>query len=165
MGCTSAALNAIKRFCPERSQRVWYCRPTIHIRTYRKRSAGTSTNAQFNYGNPLMRCEWHVGSSAHQLCGPLELLIFIHFIYPIRSTFTFGLLQTGHTNSLFKCIHSHLRVHRYFIYGLQDAQHLERVKLDFQMFEIQKGEHKDKDKEYVVTFIHLPQMHLYNILI
>ncbi|XP_055324620.1 uncharacterized protein LOC129579067 isoform X3 [Sitodiplosis mosellana] len=36
---------------------------------------------------------------------------------------------------------------RYFIYGLQDAQHLERVRLEFQMFEIQKGEHKDKDKE------------------
>lgn len=41
---------------------------------------------------------------------------------------------------------------RYFIYGLQDAQHLERVRLEFQMFEIQKGEghkDKDKDKEYV----------------
>lgn len=36
---------------------------------------------------------------------------------------------------------------RYFIYGLQDAQHLERVRLEFSMFEIQKGEHKDKDKE------------------
>lgn len=36
---------------------------------------------------------------------------------------------------------------RYFIYGLQDAQHLERVRLEFQMFDIQKGEHKDKDKE------------------
>lgn len=36
---------------------------------------------------------------------------------------------------------------RYFVYGLQDAQHLERVRLEFQMFEIQKGEHKDKDKE------------------
>lgn len=35
---------------------------------------------------------------------------------------------------------------RYFIYGLQDAQHLERVRLEFQMFEIQKGEHK-ADKE------------------
>lgn len=92
------------------------------------------------------------------------LYLFTLYTLPYP-TFTFGLLQTGHTNSLFKCIHSHLRVHRYFIYGLQDAQHLERVKLDFQMFEIQKGEHKDKDKEYVVTFIHLPQMHLYNILI
>ncbi|XP_037027198.1 cubilin isoform X3 [Bradysia coprophila] len=36
---------------------------------------------------------------------------------------------------------------RYFVYGMQDAQHLERVRLEFQMFEIQKGEHKDKDKE------------------
>lgn len=31
---------------------------------------------------------------------------------------------------------------------MQDAQHLERVRLEFQMFEIQKGEHKDKDKEW-----------------
>lgn len=30
---------------------------------------------------------------------------------------------------------------------MQDAQHLERVRLEFQMFEIQKGEQKDKDKE------------------
>lgn len=37
--------------------------------------------------------------------------------------------------------------YRYFVYGMQDAQHLERVRLEFQMFEIQKGEHKDKDKE------------------
>ncbi len=36
---------------------------------------------------------------------------------------------------------------RYFVYGMQDAQHLERVRLEFQMFEIQKGEHRDKDKE------------------
>lgn len=28
---------------------------------------------------------------------------------------------------------------RYFIYGMQDAQHLERVRLDFVMFEIPKG--------------------------
>ncbi|KAJ6637891.1 Cubilin [Pseudolycoriella hygida] len=35
----------------------------------------------------------------------------------------------------------------YFVYGMQDAQHLERVRLEFQMFEIQKGEHKDKDKD------------------
>ncbi|XP_031631169.1 uncharacterized protein LOC116345699 isoform X2 [Contarinia nasturtii] len=36
---------------------------------------------------------------------------------------------------------------RYFIYGLQDAQNLERVRLEFQMFEIQHKEHKDKDKD------------------
>lgn len=42
-------------------------------------------------------------------------------------------------------------MHRYFIYGLQDAQHLERVRLEFSMFEIQKGEHKDKDKELVAV--------------
>ena len=29
---------------------------------------------------------------------------------------------------------------RYFIYGMQDAQHLERVKLEFAKFEIPKGE-------------------------
>lgn len=46
-------------------------------------------------------------------------------------------------------LHFELNLHRYFIYGLQDAQHLERVRLQFQMFEIHKGEHKDKDKEYV----------------
>lgn len=32
---------------------------------------------------------------------------------------------------------------------MQDAQHLERVRLEFQMFEIQKSELKDKDKELV----------------
>ncbi|XP_034938400.1 bone morphogenetic protein 1 isoform X2 [Chelonus insularis] len=31
---------------------------------------------------------------------------------------------------------------RYFIYGMQDSQHLERVKLEFLMFEISKGEAK-----------------------
>lgn len=45
-----------------------------------------------------------------------------------------------------------LVLRRYFIYGLQDAQHLERVRLEFSMFEIQKGEHKDKDKEWVINF-------------
>lgn len=48
-----------------------------------------------------------------------------------------------------------LYIHRYFIYGLQDAQHLERVRLEFQMFEIQKGEHKDKDKELVESIMQL----------
>ena len=33
---------------------------------------------------------------------------------------------------------------RYFIYGMQDAQNLERVKLDFSIFDIPKGEHKPK---------------------
>ncbi|XP_055525467.1 cubilin isoform X3 [Wyeomyia smithii] len=31
---------------------------------------------------------------------------------------------------------------RYFVYGMQDAQNLERVKLEFSIFEIPKGEHK-----------------------
>lgn len=35
---------------------------------------------------------------------------------------------------------------RYFIYGMQDAQHLERVRIDFSIFEIPKGEHKDKSE-------------------
>jgi hypothetical protein len=35
---------------------------------------------------------------------------------------------------------------RYFVYGMQDAQNLERVKLEFSIFEIPKGEH-NKDKE------------------
>ncbi|XP_015022668.3 cubilin isoform X3 [Drosophila mojavensis] len=33
---------------------------------------------------------------------------------------------------------------RYFIYGMQDAQHLERVRLEFISFNIPKVEHKDK---------------------
>ncbi|XP_052835913.1 cubilin isoform X3 [Drosophila gunungcola] len=33
---------------------------------------------------------------------------------------------------------------RYFIYGMQDAQHLERVRLEFNAFNIPKVEHKDK---------------------
>ncbi|XP_070502962.1 cubilin isoform X3 [Chironomus tepperi] len=33
---------------------------------------------------------------------------------------------------------------RYFIYGMQDAQNLERVKLEFSIFDIPKGEHKPK---------------------
>ncbi|CAO1427442.1 unnamed protein product [Diamesa serratosioi] len=33
---------------------------------------------------------------------------------------------------------------RYFVYGMQDAQNLERVKLDFSIFDIPKGEHKPK---------------------
>lgn len=49
--------------------------------------------------------------------------------------------------SQFKIFFPHFHF-RYFVYGLQDAQHLERVRLEFQMFEIQKGDHKDKDKEY-----------------
>lgn len=36
---------------------------------------------------------------------------------------------------------------------MQDAQHLERVRLEFQMFEIQKSELKDKDKEYELYFL------------
>ncbi|XP_050083113.1 uncharacterized protein LOC126569797 isoform X5 [Anopheles aquasalis] len=35
---------------------------------------------------------------------------------------------------------------RYFVYGMQDAQNLERVKLEFSIFEIPKGEHKDKSE-------------------
>lgn len=35
---------------------------------------------------------------------------------------------------------------RYFIYGMHDAQNLERVKLDFVNFEIPKGEHKEKSE-------------------
>ncbi|XP_063703683.1 tolloid-like protein 2 isoform X2 [Culicoides brevitarsis] len=33
---------------------------------------------------------------------------------------------------------------RYFIYGMQDAQNLERVRMEFSIFEIPKGDHKDK---------------------
>ncbi|XP_065371429.1 tolloid-like protein 2 isoform X1 [Calliphora vicina] len=36
---------------------------------------------------------------------------------------------------------------RYFIYGMQDAQHLERVRLEFTAFNIPRVESKDKDKE------------------
>ncbi|XP_004523092.1 uncharacterized protein LOC101461827 isoform X2 [Ceratitis capitata] len=35
---------------------------------------------------------------------------------------------------------------RYFIYGMQDAQHLERVRLEFSAFNIPKVEHKDKSE-------------------
>ncbi|KAH8407152.1 hypothetical protein KR222_009554 [Zaprionus bogoriensis] len=35
---------------------------------------------------------------------------------------------------------------RYFIYGMQDAQHLERVRLEFTAFNIPKVEHKDKSE-------------------
>ncbi|XP_016985080.1 cubilin isoform X1 [Drosophila rhopaloa] len=35
---------------------------------------------------------------------------------------------------------------RYFIYGMQDAQHLERVRLEFNAFNIPKVEHKDKSE-------------------
>ncbi|KAH8312721.1 hypothetical protein KR044_012542 [Drosophila immigrans] len=35
---------------------------------------------------------------------------------------------------------------RYFIYGMQDAQHLERVRLEFNSFNIPKMEHKDKSE-------------------
>lgn len=35
---------------------------------------------------------------------------------------------------------------RYFIYGMQDAQNLERVKLEFSIFDIPKGEHKPKSE-------------------
>ncbi|XP_023173952.2 cubilin isoform X3 [Drosophila hydei] len=35
---------------------------------------------------------------------------------------------------------------RYFIYGMQDAQHLERVRLEFISFNIPKVEHKDKSE-------------------
>uniref|UniRef100_A0A034V5E0 Tolloid-like protein 2 n=2 Tax=Bactrocera dorsalis TaxID=27457 RepID=A0A034V5E0_BACDO len=35
---------------------------------------------------------------------------------------------------------------RYFIYGMQDAQHLERVRLEFSSFNIPKVEHKDKSE-------------------
>ncbi|XP_055373850.1 tolloid-like protein 2 isoform X2 [Condylostylus longicornis] len=35
---------------------------------------------------------------------------------------------------------------RYFIYGMQDAQHLERVRLEFSIFEIPKGETKEKSE-------------------
>ncbi|EDV91452.1 GH13954 [Drosophila grimshawi] len=35
---------------------------------------------------------------------------------------------------------------RYFIYGMQDAQHLERVRLEFTSFNIPKVEHKDKSE-------------------
>ncbi|XP_055680317.1 cubilin isoform X3 [Lutzomyia longipalpis] len=35
---------------------------------------------------------------------------------------------------------------RYFIYGMQDAQNLERVKLEFSIFEIPKMEHKEKSE-------------------
>ncbi|XP_058979365.1 cubilin isoform X2 [Musca domestica] len=35
---------------------------------------------------------------------------------------------------------------RYFIYGMQDAQHLERVRLEFLAFNIPKVEHKDKSE-------------------
>ncbi|XP_037944623.1 uncharacterized protein LOC119677377 isoform X3 [Teleopsis dalmanni] len=35
---------------------------------------------------------------------------------------------------------------RYFIYGMQDAQHLERVRLEFMAFNIPKVEHKDKSE-------------------
>ncbi|XP_037910464.1 tolloid-like protein 2 isoform X3 [Hermetia illucens] len=35
---------------------------------------------------------------------------------------------------------------RYFIYGMQDAQHLERVRLEFFLFDIPKVEHKDKSE-------------------
>ncbi|XP_053679390.1 cubilin [Anopheles nili] len=35
---------------------------------------------------------------------------------------------------------------RYFVYGMQDAQNLERVKLEFSIFDIPKGEHKDKSE-------------------
>lgn len=31
---------------------------------------------------------------------------------------------------------------RYFIYGMQDSQHLERVRLEFMSFDISKGEAK-----------------------
>lgn len=37
-------------------------------------------------------------------------------------------------------------LHRYFVYGMQDAQNLERVKLDFSIFDIPKGEHKPKSE-------------------
>jgi hypothetical protein len=35
---------------------------------------------------------------------------------------------------------------RYFIYGMQDAQNLERVKLDFSIFDIPRGEQKPKSE-------------------
>ncbi|XP_037896607.1 uncharacterized protein LOC119641817 isoform X3 [Glossina fuscipes] len=35
---------------------------------------------------------------------------------------------------------------RYFIYGMQDAQHLERVRLEFTAFNIPKVEHKDRSE-------------------
>lgn len=39
-----------------------------------------------------------------------------------------------------------LFVTRYFIYGMQDAQNLERVKLDFSIFDIPRGEQKPKSE-------------------
>lgn len=39
-----------------------------------------------------------------------------------------------------------IQTFRYFIYGMQDAQHLERVRLEFNAFNIPKVEHKDKSE-------------------
>ncbi|XP_025831406.1 cubilin isoform X2 [Agrilus planipennis] len=42
---------------------------------------------------------------------------------------------------------------RYFIYGLQDAQHLERVRLEFALFEIPKGPKSDCSDGYLKIYL------------
>ncbi|XP_031332615.1 cubilin isoform X4 [Photinus pyralis] len=42
---------------------------------------------------------------------------------------------------------------RYFIYGMQDAQHLERVRLEFVLFEIPKGPKEDCSDGYLKVYL------------
>ncbi|KAF5284497.1 hypothetical protein FQA39_LY17032 [Lamprigera yunnana] len=42
---------------------------------------------------------------------------------------------------------------RYFIYGMQDAQHLERVRLEFVLFEIPKGPKRDCSDGYLKIYL------------
>lgn len=86
----------------------------------------------------------------HQATKSLCFVFIPHILFG-DSYPSFSLQTTIHI--IITAIHLCKCPHRYFIYGLQDAQHLERVKLEFQMFEIQKGEHKDKDKEYVLHLL------------
>lgn len=89
-----------------------------------------SPNYPFPY-LPKTVCRYEIICYAHLVCDP-------HFKCKTRQK-----KQKERKNK-----HEHFRLnYRYFIYGLQDAQNLERVRLEFQMFEIQHKEHKDKDKD------------------
>lgn len=77
----------------------------------------------------------------------------VMFIHQIIHFLTFRKSFAGEKRR--QCLHNFASIQlffqlcfrfRYFIYGMQDAQNLERVKLDFSIFDIPKGEHKPKSE-------------------
>lgn len=96
-----------------------------------------------------MRSENFIEERVNGLCLLTELSISLRTESSLQvssSTCLLILMENIDSIVFLRRIRSAISPSRYFIYGMQDAQNLERVKLEFSIFDIPRGEQKPKSE-------------------